>query len=102
MFKILKTFLSLEKRQYLTHLTSLKGYRCESRGIAVFALRVLQNYTVSSFYYFYYYFIFDFCQAFKQRENTSIYVYKIVIYVCLSVCLSDHNSGTPGPICLKF
>ena len=22
--------------------------------------------------------------------------------LCLSVCLSDHNSGTPGPICLKF
>ena len=22
--------------------------------------------------------------------------------LCLSVCLSDHNLGTPEPICLKF
>ena len=28
----------------------------------------------------------------------SIYIYKVVI----SVCLSDHNSKTPGPICLPF
>ena len=31
-----------------------------------------------------------------------IYIYKVVISVCLFVCLSDHNSGTPGPIVLKF
>ncbi len=31
-----------------------------------------------------------------------IYLYKVAIFVCLSVCLSDHNSGTPGLICLKF
>ena len=29
-------------------------------------------------------------------------IYKAVIFVCLSVCLCDHNSGTPGPICLNF
>ena len=29
-----------------------------------------------------------------------IYIFKAVISV--SDCLSDHNSGTPGPICLKF
>ena len=22
--------------------------------------------------------------------------------LCMADCLSDHNSGTPGPICLKF
>ena len=31
-----------------------------------------------------------------------IFIYKVVISVCLSVCLSDHNSRTPGPIYLKF
>ena len=30
-----------------------------------------------------------------------VYIY-FVISVVLSVCLSDHNSGTPGPIGLKF
>ena len=29
-------------------------------------------------------------------------IYTVVISVCLFVCLSDHNSGTSGPICLKF
>ena len=33
--------------------------------------------------------------------TTRIYIYKVVISVCLSVCLSDHNSGTPVPICHK-
>ena len=28
----------------------------------------------------------------------SIYIYKVVISVCLSVCLSDHKSVTPEPI----
>jgi len=27
---------------------------------------------------------------------------KVVISVCHSLCLSDHNLGTPGPICLNF
>jgi len=31
-----------------------------------------------------------------------IYINKVVISVCLSVCLSDNNSGTAEPICLKF
>ena len=31
-----------------------------------------------------------------------IYIYKVVISICQSVCLSAHNSGTLGPICLKF
>ena len=34
-----------------------------------------------------------------------ISIYKVVISVCLSVffvCLSDHNSETPGPIYLKL
>ena len=31
-----------------------------------------------------------------------IYIYKVVISVCLFVCFPDHNSGTTGPICLKF
>ena len=31
-----------------------------------------------------------------------IYIYKVVISVGLFVCLSNRNSGTPGPICLKF
>ena len=31
-----------------------------------------------------------------------ILIYKVVIFVCLSVCLSDHNSGTNGPIFLSF
>ena len=30
------------------------------------------------------------------------YIYKVVISVCLGVCLSDHNSGTHGPFCLKI
>ena len=30
------------------------------------------------------------------------YLYKVVLSVYLSVCLSNHNSGTPEPICLKF
>ena len=29
-------------------------------------------------------------------------VYKVVISVCLFVCMSDHNSWTPWPVCLKF
>ena len=29
-------------------------------------------------------------------------MYKVVISVCLSVCFSDHNSGTPGPIASDF
>ena len=37
-------------------------------------------------------------------DQVWIDIYKVVISVCLSVCLfvcfSDHNSGTPGPICL--
>ena len=33
--------------------------------------------------------------------------FRSLVYLCIykveiSVCLSDHNSGTPGPICLKF
>ena len=31
-----------------------------------------------------------------------IYIYKVVIPVCLSICLSNHNSWTPGLICLEF
>ena len=31
-----------------------------------------------------------------------IYIYKVVISVCLFVSFSDHNSGTPGLIYLKF
>ena len=31
-----------------------------------------------------------------------IYIFKAVISVCLSVCLTYHNSGTSGPICIKF
>ena len=31
-----------------------------------------------------------------------IYMYKAVISVCLFVCMSDHNSETPGLICLTF
>ena len=38
--------------------------------------------------------------SFKKRFI--FYIYKTVISVCLSVCLSDYNSGTHGPICLKF
>ena len=38
--------------------------------------------------------------------TSGIYIYKVVICVCPSVCmfvrLSDYNSGTPGRICLKF
>ena len=39
-----------------------------------------------------------------QTENihTNINICKVVIPVCLSVCMSDHNSRTPGPICLKL
>ena len=39
---------------------------------------------------------------YKQRSPLYIYLSISVITVCLSVCLSHHNSGTPGPICLKF
>ena len=28
--------------------------------------------------------------------------YKVVISVLVSVCMSDQNSRTPGPICLKL
>ena len=40
----------------------------------------------------------------KNRNIEFIYIHKVVISVCLSVfvCLSDHASGTPKPICLKF
>ena len=31
-----------------------------------------------------------------------IYIYKVVISVCFFVCMSDHNSGTPWSIGLKF
>ena len=35
--------------------------------------------------------------------SISISIYpKVLISVWVSVCLSDHNAGTPGPICLKF
>ena len=41
-----------------------------------------------------------------QTINSVIYIHKVVISdcpsVCLSVCLSEHNSGTPGSIGLKF
>ena len=30
-----------------------------------------------------------------------IYIYKVVISVCLSVWMFDHNSGTPWQICIK-
>ncbi len=30
------------------------------------------------------------------------HIQDVVISVCPSVCSSDHNSGTLGPICLKF
>ena len=30
------------------------------------------------------------------------YLYIKVVISVMSVCLSDHNSETPGPICLKF
>ena len=36
-------------------------------------------------------------------SSQSIYNIKFQsLFGCLSVCLSDHSSGTPGPICLKF
>ena len=35
-------------------------------------------------------------------QNLRYLYIKDIISVCLSVCLSDHNSGTLGPICLKF
>ena len=41
-------------------------------------------------------------QTDKQRSQLYIYIFISVITVCLSVCLCHHNSGTPGPICLKF
>ena len=31
-----------------------------------------------------------------------IYIYRVVISVCLFVCLSVHNSETPRPICFKI
>ena len=31
-----------------------------------------------------------------------IFIYKVVISIGLSVCFSDHNLGTTGPICLKL
>ena len=38
------------------------------------------------------------------NENVSIYkkLYNLVMSWCLFVCLSDHISETPWPICLKF
>ena len=38
----------------------------------------------------------------SQLRDTYFYIYKVVISVCLGVCLSDHNSGTHGPFCLKI
>ena len=38
-------------------------------------------------------------------QNCIIYIYKVLIFVCLSVCLfvsPIYNSGTPEPICLNF
>ena len=33
---------------------------------------------------------------------SSIYIYKVAISDCLFLYKSDHNLGTPGPICLRF
>jgi len=52
--------------------------------------------------------LWSYKQTDRQTETTTLfifYIYKVVISVCLFVCficLSDHNSGTPGPIGLKF
>jgi len=37
-----------------------------------------------------------------QIGNFYIYIFKVVISVCLSVWMSDHNSWTFWPICLTF
>ena len=36
------------------------------------------------------------------NDISIIYIYKIVISVCLSVCFSDHNSGKLGPIYFNY
>ena len=40
----------------------------------------------------------------QKFQPLFIFVYKVVVVISvfLSVCLSDHNSGTPERICLKF
>ena len=40
--------------------------------------------------------------VYSERLVWAVYLYKLSCNRCFSVCLSDHNSETPGPICLKF
>ena len=40
----------------------------------------------------------DFCNSNNFEILNNVMQYKVVI----SVCLSNHNSGTSAPICLKF
>ena len=49
----------------------------------------------------------NFCQSIMRYfiikfQPLFSYIYKVVISVFLSVCLSDHNSGTPGRILSWF
>ena len=37
-----------------------------------------------------------------NKLSASFSLHTVVICVMVFVCLSDHNAGTPGPICLKF
>ena len=37
-----------------------------------------------------------------KSNLVSLYLYILSCNLCLPVCLFDHNSGTPGLICLKL
>ena len=38
----------------------------------------------------------------KNSVPVFFFIYISSCNLCLSICLSDHNSENPGPICLKF
>ena len=44
----------------------------------------------------------DTIQIQTNKPNLNKVVISVCLFVCLFFCLSDHNSETPGPICLKF
>ena len=84
-WKTLKWFLSLQKYNLL--------FIIVPSMVQVETNSVLQNLITFLNYWFRFWVFF---------LLHSIYAYKVVISLCLSVCLfSDHNSGSPGPNCLK-
>ena len=45
--------------------------------------------------------VYKACTVSTIKENI-FYIYEVLFSVCLFACLSNHNSETPRPICLKF